>query len=246
MGTNHPGEIEHLVNIGCPDAGIISSIGTAHIEFFKSQDGIAEEKGVLFRGVPSSGFAVLGDNNDRLEMLKGMCSCDVIVSDGSAPFECPLVGEYNRWNMSLAWNCAKKFGVTEDQARKSLDGFVLPGDRWRKSEKNGVAFISDCYNANPSSMIAALETFAQEPCNGRRIAVLGDMFELGCESVKLHSEVKNRALELNLDKVIFIGDNFAGLSFESAKAELFSYVRPGDSVLLKASHGMALGRILES
>ena len=70
MGTNHPGEIAHLVGIAQPDAGIISSIGTAHIEFFKTQDGIAEEKGTLFRVLPPDGFAVVGTNNDRFEMLK--------------------------------------------------------------------------------------------------------------------------------------------------------------------------------
>ena len=245
MGTNHSGEISHLVEIARPDAGIISSVGTAHIEFFKTQDGIAEEKGALFRALPENGIAVLGENNDRFEMLKGMCRCKTVVSGGMVPFECPLVGEYNRWNMSLAWLLAKEFGVAEAEAVRALDGFVLPGDRWRTSERNGVAFISDCYNANPTSMIAALETFAAEPCRGKRIAVLGDMFELGEASARLHAEVKNKALSLGLDKVIFVGENFGGLPFEAAKSELFSSVRPGDSVLLKASHGMALGRMIE-
>ena len=245
MGTNHPGEIAHLVDVARPDAGIISSIGTAHIEFFKTQDGIAEEKGALFRSLPEDGFAVFGENNDRFEILKEMCRCRTVVSDGTAPFECPLPGDYNRWNMSLAWNCAKMFGVAEDMAHKSLEGFALPGDRWRKSERDGVAFISDCYNANPTSMVAALETFAAEPCEGRRIAVLGDMFELGDASAKLHAEVKAKAMELGLDNVIFVGENFGGISLEAAKVELFAYVKTGDSVLLKASHSMALGRILE-
>jgi UDP-N-acetylmuramoyl-tripeptide--D-alanyl-D-alanine ligase len=245
MGTNHPGEISCLVEIGCPDAGIISSVGTAHIEFFKTQDGIATEKGALFRFLPEGGFAVLGENNDRFAMLKGMCGCRLLVSDGTAPFDCPLAGDYNRWNMSLAWCCAREFGVTEADAKDALRNFTLPGDRWRMSDRDGVTFISDCYNANPTSMKVALETFAAEPCKGRRIAVLGDMFELGDASVALHAEVKQTALSLGLDKVIFIGDNFGGVSFNDAKAELFACVRPGDSVLLKASHGMALGRILE-
>ena len=245
MGTNHPGEIAHLVGIGRPDVGIISSVGTAHIEFFKTQDGIAEEKGTLFRSLPEHGMAVLGANNDRFEMLRDMCRCRIVVSDGKAPFDCPLVGEYNRWNMSLAWNCAREFGVSEAEALGALEGFVLPGDRWRTSERGGVTFISDCYNANPTSMIAALETFAAEPCRGRRVAVLGDMFELGDASERLHAEVKDRALSLGLDRVLFVGDNFGGISFEKAKSELFSYVEPGDSVLLKASHGMALDRMLE-
>ena len=246
MGTNHPGEIAHLVEIGRPDAGIITSVGTAHIEFFKTQDGIATEKGALFRSLPEDGFAVLGENNDRFAMLKEMCACRSVVSDGTAPFACPLVGDYNRWNMSLAWCCAKEFGVTEVEAKNALGNFTLPGDRWRISDRDGVTFISDCYNANPTSMKVALEAFAAEPCKGRRIAVLGDMFELGDASRELHADVRKKALSLGLDKVIFVGENFGGVSLNDAKAELFAYVRMGDAVLLKASHGMALGRILEA
>ena len=245
MGTNHPGEIAHLVGIAAPDAGIISSIGTAHIEFFKTQDGIADEKGTLFRSLPPEGFAVLGANNDRYARLKEMCRCRVVTVEGAAPFACPLAGEHNRWNMALAWACAQELGVTEAMARAALDGFSLPGDRWRKVERDGVTFIADCYNANPTSMVIALETFAAEPCSGRRVAVLGDMFELGAESAQHHAAVKQRAETLNFDKVIYVGENFGGVSRDEAKAELFAYVRPGDSVLLKASHGMALNRLLE-
>ena len=135
--------------------------------------------------------------------------------------------------------------MTEAMARAALDGFSLPGDRWRKVERDGVTFIADCYNANPTSMVIALETFAAEPCSGRRVAVLGDMFELGTESAQHHAAVKRRAEALNFDKVIYVGENFGGVSRDEAKAELFAYVRPGDSVLLKASHGMALNRLLE-
>ena len=245
MGTNHPGEIAHLVDIARPDVGIISSIGTAHIEFFATQDGIAEEKGTLFRALPSDGFAVLGVNNDRFGMLKAMCRCRVVEVNDFAPFKCPLVGDYNRWNMALAWNCAHELGATVEQVVPALADFALPGDRWRKSERDGITFISDCYNANPTSMIAAAETFAAEPCAGRRIAVLGDMFELGSESARLHAEVKRKVSSLNFDRVIYVGDNFGGVSRDEAKAELFAYVKPGDAVLLKASHSVELSRILE-
>lgn len=245
MGTNHPGEIEHLVRIANPDAGVISSIGTAHIEFFKTQDGIAQEKGALFRAIPSGGFAALGTDNDRFAMLKEMCSCRVLEVGEPAPFACPLPGEYNRRNMALAWACAKELGATEEMSAPALAGFALPGDRWRQTEKDGVKFILDCYNANPTSMKAALDTFVAEPCAGRRIAVLGDMFELGEESVRMHAEVKEKAASLNLDKVIYVGTNFGGASIEEAKKELFAFVKPGDAVLLKASHSMHLERMLE-
>ena len=245
MGTNHPGEIAHLVDVAHPDVGIISSIGTAHIEFFKTQDGIAEEKGSLFRSLPRNGFAVLGVNNDRFAMLKAMCGCRVVEVSGFAPFGCPLAGDYNRWNMALAWDCARELGVTDEMARAALVGFRLPGDRWRKSERDGVTFISDCYNANPTSMMVALEAFAAEPCAGRRIAVLGDMFELGADSARFHAEVKRKASSMAFDKVIYVGDNFGGASRDAAKSELFGYVRRGDLVLLKASHSVALNRILE-
>ena len=245
MGTNHPGEIAHLVDIARPDAGIISSIGTAHIEFFGTQDGIAEEKGTLFRSLPPDGFAVLGTNNDRYDALVEMCGCRVVSVDGFSPFACPLVGDYNRWNMALAWNCAKEFGATDEMAASALADFRLPGDRWRRSERDGVTFISDCYNANPTSMAVALETFASEPCAGRRIAVLGDMFELGEASGRFHAEVRRKAESLPLDLVIYVGREFGGVSRDEAKAQLFTFVRPGDAVLLKASHGMELNRILD-
>ncbi len=245
MGTNHPGEIRHLADVARPDVGIVTSIGTAHIEFFGSQDGIAEEKGDLLRALPPDGLAVLGSNNDRLARLKAMCRCRVLEVGAFAPFDCPVPGEHNRWNMALAWACARELGAAEAGCRAATEGFSLPGDRWRKSARDGVTFISDCYNANPTSMAAALEAFAAEPCAGRRIAVLGDMFELGAESARLHAEVRRKAQSLALDRVIYVGDAFGGMSFDEAKAALFAYARPGDSVLLKASHGMALGRMLE-
>ena len=105
--------------------------------------------------------------------------------------------------------------------------------------------MDDTYNANPTSMVAALETFASLDVAGRRIAVLGDMFELGEQSAALHAQVKARAAELPLDRVVFVGDSFGGVSRDAAKAELAGLARPGDAVLLKASHGMHLDELLK-
>ena len=96
-----------------------------------------------------------------------------------------------------------------EKCLEAIKGFALPGDRWRVVEKGDVTYISDCYNANPTSMMVALETFASVPAKGRRIAVLGDMFELGESSAKHHAEVLARAISLKLDAVLLVGDAFA-------------------------------------
>ena len=265
MGTNHPGEIAYLVDIARPDAGVISSIGTAHIEFFKTQDGIADEKGTLFARLPPDGFAVVGVNNDRYERLRAMSAARVVAVDPSdeagarlASALAPrLPGAHNVSNARLAAACAGEFGVPLDRCVAALEDFALPGDRWRVTERDGVTYVNDCYNANPTSMIAALETFAAMPCAGRRVAVLGDMFELGAQSGELHARVLARAAELPLDAVFAVGEAMAAAcaavagrppcrvaDAAAAKAELAAFVRAGDAVLLKASHGMHLEAVL--
>ena len=264
MGTNHPGEIAYLVDIARPDAGVISSIGTAHIEYFKTQDGIADEKGTLFARLPSDGFAVVGVNNDRYERLRAMSAARVVSVDPAddagtrlaAALAQRLPGAHNVSNARLAAACAGEFGVPLDRCLAALDDFALPGDRWRVTEKDGVMYVNDCYNANPTSMIAALETFAAMPCAGRRVAVLGDMFELGAQSGELHARVLARAAELPLDAVFAVGaamcdaaavagrPPYQAADAAAAKEALAAFVRAGDAVLLKASHGMHLEAVL--
>lgn len=254
MGTNHPGEIKYLVDIARPDAGLISSIGTAHIEFFKTQDGIAEEKGTLFANLPATGFAVVAKENDRYEKLCAMSTAPVVAVSLSDPererlaaaLRVRLPGRHNVSNALIALGCARQFGVSEDAALSALTNFALPGGRWRVVEKSGVTYVDDTYNANPTSMIAALETFAGLDVSGRRIAVLGDMFELGEQSAELHAKVLARAKELSLDKLILVGDNFGGVTRDAARAELDVLVKAGDAVLLKASHGMHLDELLNA
>ena len=255
MGTNHPGEIKYLVDIAEPDIGLVSSVGTAHIEFFRTQDGIAREKGVLLSDLRVSprSFAVLARENDRYDLLRSLSAAPVeTVSLGdpaaarlAAALRVRLPGRHNVSNALIALACATRLGVPEAACLAALADFSLPGGRWRVVERDGVTYVDDTYNANPTSMIAALETFASLDVAGRRIAVLGDMFELGEQSAALHAQVKTRAAELPLDRVVFVGDNFGGVSRDVAKAELAGLVRPGDAVLLKASHGMHLDELLK-
>ena len=255
MGTNHPGEIAALCEIAEPDAGLITNVGTAHLEFFKTQDGIAAEKGVL--GASAKDFFVIGDDNVRLDAVCKMCRGEAVVAKTDVPWLAEalsgvLPGAHNVANAAIAYAVAARYGVPPEQAKAALVDFALPGSRWRKVEKWGATFVDDTYNANPDSMIAALDAFAAMPCDGKRIAVLGDMFELGERSLELHRKVFAHAMELGVPLVIGVGEtssqclcHLAYKSLAVLKKKFRAEVSSGDLVLLKASHSMRLGELVE-
>ena len=250
MGTNHPGEIKALCDIAEPDVGLIVSIGTAHIEFFKTQEGIAREKGTLFAAAKD--FNVVAANCNQLETLRSLSKARLVEVDVTRPaLECPLPGAHNVSNMMLAYALARELGVTHEQCAARLADFALPGARWRLSEKWGVTFIDDTYNANPDSMIAALDALAKTPCDGKRVAVLGDMFELGERSLELHKKVFDHALKLGIPLVVGVGEmssqclcHLAYKTLAPLKKKFRVDVSAGDVVLLKASHAMKLGELI--
>ena len=234
MGTNHPGEIAALCDIADPDVGVVVSIGTAHLEFFGSREGIAREKMTL--ASRARDFAVLPED----------------AAANVPPFPCPLPGPHNMADMSLAYAVARRLGVSDETCAARLAGFALPGSRWRRVEKWGATFIDDTYNANPDSMVAALDAFASTPCDGRRIAVLGDMFELGPQALELHRKVFAHAMGLGLPLVIGVGElssqclcHLVYKNVASLKKRFRVDVSAGDLVLLKASHAMRLGDLVE-
>lgn len=234
MGTNHPGEIAALCDIAEPDIGVLVSVGTAHIEFFKTREGIETEKMTLLNRAKDFG---LRWDTDGLE---------------DPSFACPLPGPHNASNMRLAYNVARRLGVSAETCAARLANFRLPGARWRKSEKWGVTFIDDSYNANPDSMIAALDAFAAMPCDGKHVAVLGDMFELGENSLELHKKVFDHAMSLRIPLVIGVGEmssqclcNLVYKDLKKLKLKFRLDVSAGDLVLLKASHGMNLSSLID-
>lgn len=162
-----------------------------------------------------------------------------------APVVCAcLPGAHNLTNALIACACAMRLGVTFDACVRALDHFSLPGARWRVTVRGGVTYIDDSYNANPASMCAALQTFAKHPTVGRRLAVLGEMLELGAQSAAFHKQVKACAEACHLDGVIYVGEAFQGMSLEEAQCELQAWVRAGDCVLLKASHRFHLSQLI--
>lgn len=255
MGSNHPGEIAVLCDIAEPDSGLVTNIGTAHIEFFKTREGIADEKGTLLARARE--FGAVPGNCDFKDTLRSRCRGEFVVA-GPLPAKLAdavndvLPGEHNLTNASVAFAFASRYGVSVEGAIRSLENFALPGSRWRKVEKNGVRFIDDTYNANPDAMKAALSTFSKLENGGRKIAVLGDMFELGEASQSLHAEVFEYASRMGLDAVIAVGEESSRCkctkSFENLQ-KLQECVNEefhkGDLVLLKASNAMKLGKITE-
>lgn len=251
MGSNHPGEIATLCTIAKPEIGVVTGIGTAHLEFFETREGIATEKGALLAAAEDFGVYPAWDD---FAATLARCGSDSI---GISREHSPLFGSAESLpphfsdNAALAFAVAERFGVTREAARQSLKGFSLPGARWRKIEKDDVLFIDDTYNANPDSMVGALKTLAEMSVKGRRVAVLGDMFELGRESVVLHRKVFETAASLPIQLVIGIGEISSRCpchcpfeTLEAAKAAFSALIRPGDVVLLKGSHGMHLGELL--
>ncbi len=254
MGTNHPGEIAHLCDVAEPDCGIVTNVGTAHIEFFGDQDGIAREKGTLLARARE--FGVVSSENCRLQAMRELCKGELLVVDPrpewlAAALGNVLPGEHNLSNASLAFALAERFGATREGCAAALAGFSLPGARWRVVERDGVTYIDDTYNANPDSMVAALDTFAKMKCDGKHVAVLGDMFELGEKSSELHKMVFDHAMKLGIPLVIGVGEESSKClchlvykTLAPLKKKFRLDVSSGDLVLLKASHGMHLGDLL--
>lgn len=255
MGSNHPGEIAALCDIAEPDSGLVTNIGTAHIEFFRTREGIADEKGTLL--AKAREFGAVPGNCDFKDVLRSKCRGEFVVAEPLPPeladaVNAVLPGEHNLTNASVAFAVASRYGVSVDGAVQSLRNFALPGSRWRRVEKNGVRFIDDTYNANPDAMKAALSTFSKLENGGRKIAVLGDMFELGESSGRLHAEVFDYASKLGLDAVIAVGASASRCkctkSFENLQKLLEiapTEFKEGDLVLLKASNAMKLGKLTE-
>lgn len=175
-----------------------------------------------------------------------------------------LPGEHNASNLLVAFAAARRAGVPPQEAGQSLLNLVLPGMRWAVSNRGGVTVVNDAYNANPQSMKAVLRTFMKLPCEGRRLVVLGDMLELGGLSEPLHREIGRCVAELAPDRLMAVGlstqqyvvDEALKAGYPLAHVTCFADAAaaadalrkaagPGDCVLLKASRGMRLERILD-
>ena len=288
-GTNAPGEIERLGKICEPDIAVITSIGEEHLEGLKDLQGVRRENMAITEGMNRQGLLIVhGDDKPLRALAKGFAGRSVsfgfdssndlfakdIESDGvGVSFKLngsrtivrvPMPGEHNVLNALAAVAVARRLGVDDDKLLAGLATAEPPAMRMQRIESGGVLIINDAYNANPASMKAALLTLAKFKCTGRRIAVLGDMLELGEQRDAFHQDAGRQAVAAKVDALVTIGPGGkviaeaaidAGLSgtrvmslpsAEIAAKTFAKGLQPGDVVLLKGSRGMKLEQIADA
>lgn len=281
MGANHPGEIKTLVNIVEPDYGIITNVGKAHLQGFGSFEGVIKTKGELYdflRGKKDSKVFIDADNQYLAGIAHDLALVKYAVDDDAAdisvkghvvdcaPFlhftwknaevehdvHTHLVGAYNIYNMLAAASIGLYFGVTPEQVDEALEGYVPSNNRSQLTVTEHNKLIVDTYNANPTSMAAALHNFdimAVKP----KMAILGDMRELGEVSAEEHQKVVDFLLEHGFDNVWLVGTEFGKTlcsyrkfaDVAAVKAELATNPVSDHYILIKGSNGIRLFELPE-
>ncbi|MEP0860788.1 MAG: UDP-N-acetylmuramoyl-tripeptide--D-alanyl-D-alanine ligase [Ignavibacterium sp.] len=233
QGTNHFGEIKYTAKISKPDLALITNIGYSHIEFLKDRNGVLKEKSELLKiTVQRGGVAFINNDDDLLrkfgERLKRkitygfdnlsdykakILSIDkagrttIAISYGKKLFQTklPMAGEQNAKNFLAAFAIAKELGLNDKQILKGLKRIKSVNKRLEIKKFKDIIIINDSYNANPDSMKASLNLLSKMKPAYKKVAVLGDMFELGSQSEKLHKEIGSFINELKLDAVYTLG-----------------------------------------
>ncbi len=277
MGANHQKEIEFLCEIAQPDFGYITNFGKAHLEGFGGVEGVIKGKSEMYtflRQHHKSVFVNLDDpiqdekssGINRIRFSQKSKEASVFIQDvkanplvsitfNSTQIHSHLIGLYNANNINAAITIGHYFGVTDDQIKTAIESYIPENNRSQLLTKGSNEIILDAYNANPSSMKVALENFIQlEKSN--KVIIIGDMFELGEESVNEHKSIVNQLIsESNVD-CYFVGNDFYANKIEKGNFhfyptfELFSdFLKEvnftNKMILIKGSRGMALERTLE-
>lgn len=291
VGTNHPGELAALVKLVQPQFGVITNVGREHMEFFGDLEGVAREEGTLAEALPVDGKLFLNGDNEWSDALAKRTkatvirvgagdNCDWRVSnvkmdkngssftveaptkEFSGSYRISLLGRHQVGNALFAIALGAELGLSRSEIKQGLATCEPAKMRLQLYDAAGVRVLDDAYNANADSMLAALQVLQELPCKGRRVAVLGDMAELGSHSESAHAEVGRRAAELGVEQLIAVGKmagtmaqaaRGAGLvrvielaDAEAAASAIKSFLKPGDTVLLKASRSSRLERIAQA
>lgn len=277
MGANHKKEIEFLCELAKPDYGYITNFGKAHLEGFGGVEGVIEGKSEMYRYLSAHDKSAFINLEDPIQVEKSMSlkaysfginktNADVnILSIKANPFveigyfgltiQSHLIGLYNANNINAAFTIGKYFGVADSEIKEALENYIPENNRSQLVQKGSNQIILDAYNANPSSMKVAIENFLQLE-NSNKVTILGDMFELGEESLHEHEAIVAMLSNDENVKCYFVGlafyenkiekDNFWFYdTFESFSNDFSKTKLNNATILIKGSRGMALERTLE-
>lgn len=285
MGISDFGEMSLLSSIVKPDVCVLTNIGKCHLECLGDRDGVKKAKTEMFEFMREDGTVFLCGDDDKLSEIKEVhtkapvffglseecayTACD-ITSDNETKTDFTVKyanGEFSATVFALgkhmvsnalgATALGKHFGLSDEEIAQGIAEYKPTGSRQNVIKTEKLTIIDDCYNANPASMRASVETLAG--FEGRRVAILGDMKELGKQEAELHSELGRFVVEKNLDLVVAIGDLALNIykearphidcewfqTVEEAKLELYEMLTIGDTVLVKASHSMKFEEIVD-
>ncbi|WP_158796394.1 UDP-N-acetylmuramoyl-tripeptide--D-alanyl-D-alanine ligase [Pedobacter sp. L105] len=281
MGANHQKEIELLCSIAQPTHGLITNIGMAHLDGFGGFEGVKKGKAELFQYLKKeSGTAFINRDNPYLIEMSTVTALDHLVyygtegtnfitgellesdplialnwkgRDESFRVNTNLTGAYNFENILAAICIGAFFNLNVDQINKGLEGYMPKNNRSQLTKTATNTIICDFYNANPSSMAAALKNIATLHASNK-VAIIGDMFELGNEAEEQHKIIAALTQDLKMDSLLFIGKQFYGLK-DSYKGDFFATPKEAEAwlqahpikdslILLKGSRGMALEQLL--
>lgn len=290
LGMDRPGQLDFLSKIVQPDTAVITMIGEAHIEFFKTRDRIADAKMEITHGLKEDGvFIYNGDEPLLTERAKeveadqftfGMQSSNQLYAsniegndvetsfsinlDADKRFEIPMIGQYNVTNALAAIAVSQNYHIKLDDAVKALKHFDLTKNRteWLDGRK-GERILSDVYNSNPTAVKLVLASLAKTETKGRRIAVLGDMLELGEQAQSMHEGLKDSLDPNEIEEVFLVGQEMNNLykaldgkydeshlhyypasELNNLSSDLENLITADDIVLLKASHGIHLETVV--
>ncbi len=275
MGANHLKEIAFLCNIAKPDYGYITNFGKAHLEGFGSVEGVIKGKSEMYDYLIANDKTIFVNVNDAIQLEKTNDAKRVVFGDNTLanttidfidaqPFvkcryngitiKSKLIGDYNFNNIAAAIAIGEYFEVETESIKIAIENYTPTNNRSQIINKGDYKIILDAYNANPTSMRAALLNFEKQ--TGYKIAILGDMFELGNDAEQEHQNITDLAVSLNIDKIILIGENFYKSEGNSAKVQQYKVYKnfkddfsfsqiEHATLLIKGSRGMALERVLE-
>ena len=276
MGMNGFGEIYTLSKIAKPDVAVITNVGTAHIGKLGSRENILKAKLEILNGMSNDGVLVINNDNDMLQTVNGINqrilrfgintpsdynASNINMKNGKTFFEInnkeynvPVLGNVFAYNALCAYSVGKLFDLTDEEIYEGLENVILTGNRMQIIEENNYTIINDTYNANKEAMISSIDTLSS--FENRKVAILGDMLELGEFEEDIHREV-GKYLNGKVDILITIGnlskyinDEFNGTKYHfdnkgDAINDLKDIIKENDVILVKASQGMKLIEIVD-